>query len=105
MRPLYEEARVLVRPTKRDGLCRMVLEALGYGRQVVWTQPFPAVYHVSGDDELLSATKQALTAGINQAGYELILRHFDRRRNIYRLAEIYRLLLGRPVIRQEEPNR
>lgn len=105
MRPLYEQSRVLVRPTMRDGQGRMLLENLGYGRQVVWTQPFPAVYHASDDDELLSATKLALAAGINQAGYELILRHFDRRRNTCRLAEIYRLLLGRPVIKQEEPSR
>ncbi len=98
MRPLYEQARVLVRPTRRDGLCRMVLESLGYGRQVVWTQPFPAVHYASNDAELLATTKHALNAGINQAGYELIRSQFDRRRNSYRLAEIYRSLLGRAVI-------
>jgi len=111
MRPLYEQARVIVRPTRRDGLCRMVLESLGYGRQVVWTQPFPAVHFARDDDELLSATKHALNAGINRAGYEQILRHFDRRRNSYRLAEIYRSLLGRAVIEssttaiEKEPSR
>jgi len=111
MRPLYEQVRVLIRPTMRDGLCRMVLESLGYGRQVVWTQPFPAVHFARDDDELLAATKHALNAGINRAGYELILRHFNRRRKSYRLAEIYRSLLGRAVIAstlaatQKEPSR
>lgn len=37
----YENATVLIRNTPRDGLSLMVLEALSYGRYVLWTQDFP----------------------------------------------------------------
>ncbi len=38
---VYENATVLIRNTPRDGLSLMVLEALSYGRYVLWTQDFP----------------------------------------------------------------
>ena len=97
MRPAYARSRVLVRPTRRDGLARMVLEALGYGRRVVWTQPFPHVYLARSDDELLTMTLKALEAGENRRGREMIRTHYDNRRIAYRLCDYYRLLLGRPL--------
>ena len=39
--PVYQRASVLIRNTPRDGLSLMVLEALSYGRHVLWTQHFP----------------------------------------------------------------
>ncbi len=47
LKDAYKEATVLVRFTPHDGLSLMVLEALSYGRHVVWTQPFPFVRHVA----------------------------------------------------------
>jgi len=38
---VYERASVLIRYTVRDGLSLMVLEALTFGRHVLWTQTFP----------------------------------------------------------------
>lgn len=46
LRDAYKEASVLVRFTPHDGLSLMVLEALSYGRHVIWTQPFPFVRQV-----------------------------------------------------------
>lgn len=37
----YRESTVLLRFTARDGLSLMVLEALSYGRHVLWSQDFP----------------------------------------------------------------
>jgi glycosyltransferase involved in cell wall biosynthesis len=37
----YKDTSVLVRFTPRDGLSLMVLEALSFGRHVLWTQDFP----------------------------------------------------------------
>jgi hypothetical protein len=37
----YERASVVWRPARHDGLSWMVLEALGYGRHVLWTYDFP----------------------------------------------------------------
>lgn len=41
MAPVYLHTSVLLRLTPHDGLPKMVLEALAYGRQVIWSQPFP----------------------------------------------------------------
>jgi hypothetical protein len=95
MGPAYARARVLVRPTRRDGLPRMVLEALGYGRRVVWTQPFPHVLTARTDGELERAVHEALDAGANRGGREMVRRFFDRRRNAFRMRDYYRLLAGR----------
>jgi hypothetical protein len=46
LRPAYRESSVLLRFTPHDGLSLMVLEALSYGRHVIWTQPFPFVRQV-----------------------------------------------------------
>jgi hypothetical protein len=37
----YKQATVVWRPTKHDGLSWMVCEALGQGRHVLWSHPFP----------------------------------------------------------------
>jgi len=95
MGPAFARTRVLVRPTRRDGLPRMVLEALGYGRRVVWSQPFPHVAAARTDEELEAAVREALSAGPNLGGQELVRRFFDRRRTAFRLHDYYRLLVGR----------
>lgn len=47
MGQVYAKASVLIRFTPRDGLSLMVLEALSFGRYVLWTQPFPYVRRIS----------------------------------------------------------
>lgn len=42
----YRRASVLWRPVRHDGLSFMVLEALGHGRHVLWTYPFPGCIQV-----------------------------------------------------------
>ncbi|HXX21337.1 MAG TPA: hypothetical protein VEJ46_18210 [Candidatus Acidoferrum sp.] len=42
----YKQATVLWRPVRHDGLSCMVLEALGHGRHVLWTYPFPGCVQV-----------------------------------------------------------
>lgn len=46
MHSLYGQVSALIRYTPRDGLSLMVLEALSFGRHVLWTQPFPFVRRV-----------------------------------------------------------
>lgn len=43
---LYREVTTLIRYTPRDGLSLMVLEALSYGRHVLWTQRLPYVRRI-----------------------------------------------------------
>lgn len=41
MSEIYSETTVLLRLTEHDGLSHMVLEALGRGRYVIWSQKYP----------------------------------------------------------------
>lgn len=52
LRDVYERSTLLIRNTPRDGLSLMVLEALSYGRHVLWTYQFPFVRQISGSDSI-----------------------------------------------------
>lgn len=43
MTPFYQNASVLWRPTRHDGMSFMALEALAHGRHVIWSYPSPGV--------------------------------------------------------------
>jgi glycosyltransferase involved in cell wall biosynthesis len=47
----YQRASVVWRPARHDGLSWMVLEALGYGRHVLWTYPFPGCIQAASASE------------------------------------------------------
>jgi hypothetical protein len=47
----HERASVIWRPVRHDGLSSMVLEALGHGRHVLWSYPFPGCVQVSSAAE------------------------------------------------------
>jgi hypothetical protein len=95
MSGVYAGVRVLLRPTAHDGQGRMVLEALARGRRVVWSGRLPHVLTARADDELERAVREALDAGPNRGGREMVRRFFDRRRSAFRLRDYYRLLVGR----------
>lgn len=58
----YRAHSILLRLTHHDGLSHSVVEALSFGRQVVWTHHLEGVRQVSGPDEAI-ATLRELTAG------------------------------------------
>src|SRR6516162_5685368 len=47
----YGRATVVWRPTRHDGLSWMVCEALGRGRHVLWSYPFPGCIRVKSSHE------------------------------------------------------
>lgn len=51
LRSFYQQSSVLWRPARHDGLSFMVMEALGHGRHVLWSYPFPGTIHVSSASE------------------------------------------------------
>jgi len=97
MSPVYAGVRVLLRPTSHDGQGRMVLEALARGRRVVWSGRLPNVITARTDGELDRAVREALDAGPNRGGQEMVRLFFDRRRSAFRLRDYYRLLVGRAL--------
>jgi hypothetical protein len=66
----YREHPVLLRLTHHDGLSHSVVEALSYGRHVIWTYPLEGVRRVAGAQDAVDALRQ-LTASppvMNEAG-------------------------------------
>lgn len=70
--PAYARTAVHLRLTHHDGLSHTVIEALSYGRHVVWTCPFPGVRRVAGPAEAVDALRELLGAplAINDAGLQ-----------------------------------
>ena len=74
----YERASVVWRPVRHDGLSFMVLEALGYGRHVLWSYPFPGCLQVACACEAqyeiarLHALHQQRRLEINRAGVQAV---------------------------------
>lgn len=50
----YKQATVVWRPTRHDGLSWMVCEALGHGRHVLWSYPFPGCTLVRSTSEAIA---------------------------------------------------
>lgn len=64
IRPLMRDASCLARIVEHDGTSGMVLEALTYGRAVIYSSPFPHTTHVPfGDTEAFEYAVLALMPG------------------------------------------
>ncbi len=72
--PLLEQATVVYRPVRHDGLSLTVLEALSHGRHVVWTYPLPGCIHAPSTDEARNQLERLYeahdsgTLGLNEIG-------------------------------------
>jgi glycosyltransferase involved in cell wall biosynthesis len=60
LRDVYDRSTVLVRLTPGDGLSMMVLEALSYGRHVMWSKPFPYATHIRTRENLVGGLRDLL---------------------------------------------
>jgi hypothetical protein len=82
--PFYRAASVVWRPVRHDGLSFMVREALGHGRHVLYTYPFPACIRVNGavdaQQELmrLHELHQQGRLAINEAGRNVAMGHYAK---------------------------
>jgi len=76
--PFYRRTSVLWRPVRHDGVSFMVLEALGHGRHVLWSYPFPGCVHVASAAQAracrvaLYERHQQGQLEINEAGVRVI---------------------------------
>jgi len=55
VKEFYANANVLLRITTHDGLSKMVLEALSFGRQVLWNEYFPHCHLVKNQKDCIKA--------------------------------------------------
>ena len=80
---VMSQTTLYVRPTSHDGLAYLVLEALAYGRYVLWTYPFPgaetAVDVDAAEARLDELYRQHVEGRLspNQAGREAVLEMFE----------------------------
>lgn len=58
MSTAYKESNALLRITEHDGLSKMVLEALSYGRHVMWSSPFPYTHLVDSVQKSVTTIKK-----------------------------------------------
>lgn len=95
LRSIFEQVTVLIRLTPRDGLSLMVLEALSFGRYVMWSKPFPHCMQVRTRDELISGLRSLLErhqAGELYAQYtaaEMIERQYSAERAVDGILEAW----------------
>jgi len=61
LKDTYANSSALLRFTPRDGLSLMVLEALAFGRHVLWSKQFPFVRQVLTIDQIIDAIEGLLT--------------------------------------------
>src|SRR5438270_14026225 len=106
---VYRNATVLVRFTQRDGLSLMVLEALAYGRYVVWSQPFEFSTRASNYEEIRSELERLLDLHLKaelapRSGVaDTIRRRFDVKRCVADIADAWTIALGAPHMPVEAP--
>lgn len=88
MAELYGKCSVLFRYPEHDGMPVMVLEAMGFGRQVIHRYPFPFVITPENDSiEAIDAALQeilAVSPKVNQDGSDYVKREFTKEKIIER---------------------
>lgn len=83
---IYRDVTVLWRPTSHDGLSFMVLEALGFGRHVLWSHDFPGCIRVAGlsdarrELQRLSELHQRKCLQINEVGLHVMAEEYHPQR-------------------------
>lgn len=102
----YERVSTLVRYTPRDGLSLMVLEALSFGRHVLWTQDFPhtRVIHSFADMEreileLLQAHQRGELQPQSSAA-QIVRAHYGQKTCMLQIAVAWNDALVTPVNRE-----
>jgi hypothetical protein len=95
LRSVYERTSVLLRFTRHDGLSLMALEALSYGRHVLWTQEFPFTTRVQTYHECereISSLLERHLAGTLEPQLEMaqyIRETYDSKRCVERIANVW----------------
>ena len=77
--PFYKNNLILIRVTRHDGLAKMVLEALSYGRQVLWTIQFPHCIYIKNLDDCIRALNSLKKKQeLNLAGKTYVEQNFNQ---------------------------
>jgi hypothetical protein len=89
MDEIYKKAYILLRPTLHDGLSQMVLEALGRGRQVIWSMPFPHCQTASKPEQIVDIIKDLISSPrINVDGTKYVADNFTPEEMVNKLRKV-----------------
>ncbi|MEE9448699.1 MAG: hypothetical protein V3V72_01510 [Ignavibacteriaceae bacterium] len=76
---LYNKVNALLRITTHDGLSKMVLEALSFGRHVLWSEPFPHCIFVKNLDDCKKAINMLKEdPSVNEEGKTFVELNFNQ---------------------------
>ncbi len=93
--PFYNDCSALLRITVHDGLPKMVLEALSYGRYVLWSESFPYCFKVNNLTECITVlNKLKLNTFPNSEGKEFVEKIFDTNNILEDYLSICQKLIG-----------
>ena len=98
----YKQTSALIRFTPRDGLSLMVLEALSFGRHVLWTQDFPhthVIHDFAGMERQISELLEAHLNGTLQpqfAAAEMIAQQYNPEKCMDTIADAWAQALHTP---------
>ena len=91
--PVYRAASILIRVPPHDSLSAMVLEALAWGREVIYSRPFPYTRQAGDEEEAEEALAQHLAEyRLNEARARHVAENFSPDREAARLIEVYNRL-------------
>jgi hypothetical protein len=78
----YRETSVYIRVRHQDGLPKLVLESLAWGREVIFTDPFPHCHRAHTEEEVAAALAEILSRPprLNRPGRNYVLETFSRPR-------------------------
>lgn len=89
MDEIYEKSYILLRPTLHDGLSQMVLEALGRGRQVIWSMPFPHCHSAQKPEQIVEIIKDLISfPRINVDGAKYVADNFTPEEMVNKLRKV-----------------
>ena len=93
--PFYKKCSALIRITTHDGLPKMVLETLSYGRHVLWSEFFPNCFKVNNVDECFTVlNKLKLNPVPNTEGKQFVEKTFNQGKIIADYLNLCRELIG-----------
>ena len=89
MGEIYKQSYILLRPTLHDGLSQMVLEALGRGRQVIWSMPFPHCHLATKPEQIVEIIKDLIASPyINIDGARYVADSFTPEKMVKKLRKV-----------------
>lgn len=94
METVFAKTVVAIRMPLHDGLSVFILEALAYGRYVLYNQPFPLAIQASDSHELINGLNKLKSEfdngslNLNTTGHEYVLSNFSKEAVLLKLQSI-----------------